>query len=98
RRPGASFGSRPGGNMERVTGIGGVFFRARDHRALLEWYREHLGVESEPNGEAVVFSWVRTEGPDRPGSTTWAIFPSDTTYFGRRDSQSMINYRVARLE
>jgi predicted enzyme related to lactoylglutathione lyase len=84
--------------MERVTGIGGVFFKARDPRALLAWYRELLGVESEPNGGAVVFSWKRTEGPDRPGSTTWAIFPSDTTYFGLRDSQAMINYRVARLD
>jgi predicted enzyme related to lactoylglutathione lyase len=84
--------------MERVTGIGGVFFKARDPRALLEWYRGHLGVEPEPNGEAVVFSWSRTEGPDRPGSTTWAIFPSDTAYFGDRRSQAMINYRVVRLD
>ena len=84
--------------MERVTGIGGVFFKARDPRALLEWYRRHLGVEPEPDGEAVVFSWSRTEAPDRPGSTTWAIFPSDTAYFGDRRSRAMINYRVARLD
>jgi predicted enzyme related to lactoylglutathione lyase len=84
--------------MERVTGIGGVFFRARDPLALLEWYRKHLGVEPEPGGEAVVFPWERTEGPDRPGSTTWAIFPADTAYFGDRRAQSMINYRVARLD
>jgi predicted enzyme related to lactoylglutathione lyase len=84
--------------LERVTGIGGVFFRARDPRALLEWYRQHLGVEPEPDGEAVVFNWGRTEGSDRPGSTTWAIFPSDTEYVGDRRSQSMINYRVARLD
>jgi predicted enzyme related to lactoylglutathione lyase len=84
--------------MERVTGIGGVFFRARDPQALLAWYRQRLGVQPEPGGEAVVFSWERTEGPDRPGSTTWAIFPADTAYFGDRGSQSMINYRVARLD
>jgi predicted enzyme related to lactoylglutathione lyase len=82
--------------VERVTGIGGVFLKARDPASLLGWYREHLGVEPEPGGEAVVFSWQRTEGPDRPGSTTWAIFPSDTDYFG--DAGSMINYRVARLD
>jgi predicted enzyme related to lactoylglutathione lyase len=84
--------------MERVTGIGGVFFKARDPLALLEWYRRNLGVEPEPDGEAVVFSWRQAETPDRPGSTTWAIFPSDTTYFGRSGSQHMINYRVARLD
>jgi predicted enzyme related to lactoylglutathione lyase len=84
--------------MERVTGIGGVFFKARDPRELLEWYRKHLGVQPEPGGEAAVFAWERTEGPDRPGSTTWAIFPADTAYFGDRRSQSMINYRVAKLD
>jgi predicted enzyme related to lactoylglutathione lyase len=83
--------------MERVTGIGGVFFKARDPRGLLEWYREHLGSQSEEGGDAVVFRWKETEGPDRPGSTTWAIFPWDTTYLGRAESHSMINYRVARL-
>jgi predicted enzyme related to lactoylglutathione lyase len=84
--------------MERITGIGGVFFKARDPQALLEWYREHLGVQPEVGGEAVVFRWDETEGPDRPGSTTWAIFPAETTYFGRAESRCMINYRVARLD
>ncbi len=84
--------------MERVTGIGGVFFKARDPRALLDWYVRHLGVEPETGGEAVVFSWKRTGGPDRPGSTTWAIFPAETAYFGAPESRSMINYRVARLD
>src|SRR6266496_3950953 len=53
--------------MERVTGIGGVFFKARDPRALLDWYVRHLGVEPETGGEGVVFSWKRTGGPDRVG-------------------------------
>jgi catechol 2,3-dioxygenase-like lactoylglutathione lyase family enzyme len=84
--------------MERVTGIGGVFVRARDPQRLPEWYRAHLGVEPEPDGDAVVFDWTRTEGPDRPGTTTWALFPSDTTYLGGAEARFMVNYRVADLD
>jgi predicted enzyme related to lactoylglutathione lyase len=84
--------------VERVTGIGGVFLRARDAPRLLEWYRAHLGVEPEPDGDAVVFDWTRTEGPDRPGTTTWALIPSESTYLGGTEARFMVNYRVADLD
>ena len=77
--------------MARVTGIGGVFFKARDPEALGEWYRKHLGVPVEEGGWAV-FHW---EGS---GATTWALFPADTEYFGPGDSSCMVNFRVADLD
>lgn len=76
--------------MERVTGIGGVFFRAADPAALQAWYAEHLGV---PEGEGwALFEW------QAPGATVWAPFPSDTTYFGPSGQASMVNYRVNDLD
>jgi predicted enzyme related to lactoylglutathione lyase len=77
--------------VEKVTGIGGVFLRARDADALRRWYAEHLGLEiSEWGGQ--VFDW--TPG----GSTTWAVFEADTGYFGRPQQAYMINFRVTDLE
>jgi predicted enzyme related to lactoylglutathione lyase len=78
--------------VERVTGVGGVFLKARDPAALAAWYRDHLGFELEAGSQAVaVFRWAE------PGTTTWAAFPADTQYFGRGDLPSMINYRVTNL-
>jgi predicted enzyme related to lactoylglutathione lyase len=77
--------------MERVTGIGGVFLRAKDAEALRAWYAEHLGIEiSEWGGQQ--FMW--TPG----GSTTWAVFAADTDYFGDRGQATMVNYRVPDLD
>lgn len=79
--------------MERVLGIGGVFFKARDPKALAEWYREHLGVP-------VVAE--QTYGPftsQQPGEqTVWSTFPSDTSYFGGGSASCMVNYRVSNLD
>jgi predicted enzyme related to lactoylglutathione lyase len=83
--------------MERVTGIGGVFFRAGDDRqGLLAWYRDHLGLDPAEWG-GMVFDWHRADEA-QGGSTTWAIFPPDTDYFGDRGSTYMINYRVEDLD
>ena len=82
--------------MARVTGIGGVFFKARDREALLAWYREHLGIESDEYGFA--FDWRDTGGPDRPGYTVWGPFKHDTTYFEPSTAPFMINFRVDDLD
>lgn len=79
------------GDMERVTGIGGVFQRsAGEGASLRQWYAEHLGIEATAWG-AKPFEW--TPG----GSTTWAAFDRDTDYFGRPDQAFMVNFRVADL-
>ena len=82
--------------MEKVTGIGGVFFKANNPAHLAAWYREHLGVPVE-DGHAD-FHWREADFPDRVGRTVWSLFPSDTDYFGPSSPSFMINYRVANLD
>jgi predicted enzyme related to lactoylglutathione lyase len=84
--------------MERVTGIGGVFFKARDPKALLEWYRSNLGIDPEQDFTGAVFRWGSEKDAGSVGSTVWALFPSDTTYFGAPAARGMINYRVDDLD
>ena len=77
--------------MQRVAGIGGVFFRARDPVALARWYTEHLGVDAY--SEESDATWWQEEGP-----TVWSPFPADTDYFGRPDQAWMVNFRVRDLD
>lgn len=72
--------------MARVTGIGGVFFRARDPAALAGWYQDALGITA---GES---PWAQEAGP-----TVFAPFPADSTYFAA-DRQVMLNLRVDDLD
>lgn len=76
--------------MERVTGIGGVFFRAREPKALARWYADNLGIDSGLEGETI---WQQEGGP-----TVWAPFAADTGYFGRPEQQTMVNFRVRDLD
>ena len=73
------FRKHPQGN---ITGIGGVFFRARNREHLAEWYHEVLGLPVSDSATAKL---------DR---TVWAAFDQDTTYFGPNRQEFMINYRV----
>lgn len=77
---------------ERVTGIGGLFFRARDPKALSQWYQDHLGVSITPQsiGDPV---WQQ-----QAGETVFAPFPEKTDYFGDATKQWMINFRVSDLD
>lgn len=76
--------------MERVTGIGGIFFKANDPVALATWYEKHLGVKVEATFGGAIFEWG-----DADGSTVWAPFKADTTYLGAKTF--MVNYRVRDL-
>ena len=82
--------------MNRVTGIGGIFFKARDPVALRGWYRKHLGIEVQDWGGAA-FAWTDEAGNPTAGSTIWSISSSDGDYFAPSRSSFMINYRVADL-
>ena len=84
--------------MERVTGIGGVFFKARDPDALKTWYRDHLGLELEDDHAISVFRWYRRERSDVGGSTTWALFDEGSAYLGPAPARFMVNYRVQSLD
>jgi catechol 2,3-dioxygenase-like lactoylglutathione lyase family enzyme len=78
--------------MTRVTGIGGIFIKARDPETLREWYRVHLGIAVEAWGGAT-FRWDQPEG-----ATVWSIFPSTSRYFDPSIAPFMVNYRVANLD
>lgn len=79
--------------MKRVTGFGGIFFKARDPKALAAWYREHLGLNVDDWGGAV-FQWA----DDSPtGTTVWSPFKHDTEYFAPGTASFMMNFRVADL-
>jgi len=82
--------------MKRVTGFGGIFFKAKDPKALYEWYRVHLGIESSPDGAGAM--WRDADHPEIPGCTIWAVFPQDTKYLGSPDRNFMINFRVDNLD
>jgi catechol 2,3-dioxygenase-like lactoylglutathione lyase family enzyme len=87
------------GARVRVTGIGGVFFKARDPVALAAWYREHLGVPVAPDGTHALFA-ADPDGDDAgtPAVTVWSTFPADTAYFGAGPAGWMLNYRVPDLD
>ena len=79
--------------MARVTGIGGVFFKARsDSKALLSWYQECLGLELEDFGGAVL-KWEEDLAEDK-GLTVWHVAETQSDWFSPSDSAFMINYRV----
>jgi catechol 2,3-dioxygenase-like lactoylglutathione lyase family enzyme len=84
--------------MKRVTGIGGVFFKAKDPKALGAWYAEHLGLEPGAEGAPVLFGWREKDQPEQEGVTVWSLFKDDTTYFEPSRSPFMINYRVEDLD
>ena len=80
--------------MQRVTGIGGIFFKASDPEALGAWYRDHLGLDVSDWGGAI-FNWG---GPgSEKGMTIWSAFKRDSTYLGPETASFMINFRVADL-
>jgi len=82
---------------ERVTGIGGVFFKARDPKALGAWYREKLGVAMK-GGAFAVFQWRERDDSARVGATAWSLFRSDSKYFAPSEASFMVDYRVRDLD
>jgi predicted enzyme related to lactoylglutathione lyase len=78
--------------MERVVGVGGIFFKAKDPAKLKAWYREYLGLPTDAHGETT----FATQGDPGP-CLVWSPFPADTTYFEPSKSAFMINFRVKDL-
>jgi catechol 2,3-dioxygenase-like lactoylglutathione lyase family enzyme len=83
---------------ERVSGIGGVFFKAKDPKTLSAWYRETLGIALQEGGTFALFQWREQEDATRAGTTVWSLFPSDTKYFAPGGAAFMVNYRVRNLD
>ena len=83
--------------MNRVTGIGGIFFKAKDPALLQDWYRRHLGIPVEAWG-GTSFRWSGPQNPSGVGTTVWSIFKDESTYFAPSHAPFMINYRVEDLD
>jgi predicted enzyme related to lactoylglutathione lyase len=88
----AAHGTAEGQPMERVLGIGGFFFRAKDPKALALWYQDNFVVTLTPE------SYDGTPWRQEAGTTVFAPFKADTTYFGDMSRQWMINFRVKSLD
>jgi predicted enzyme related to lactoylglutathione lyase len=82
--------------MKRVTGIGGIFFKARDPVALRAWYRKHLGVDVLDWGGAA-FRWTDDDGKPVGGTTIWSVSEQGGDHFAPSTASFMVNYRVADL-
>jgi hypothetical protein len=80
----------------RVSGLGGVFFKARNPGKLAAWYARHLGVPVEKWGGAG-FPWRDDRQPRKKGHTVWSPFPANTGYLGPGKQALMVTYRVASL-
>jgi len=83
--------------MKRVTGIGGIFFKAKEPKKLYEWYEKHLGMKQECEGQGVMFRPGEKDS-QRESMTVWAIFPEKTEYFKDSGANFMLNYRVDDLD
>jgi predicted enzyme related to lactoylglutathione lyase len=82
-----------GASVKRVTGIGGIFFTARDAPALQRWYKRHLGIDVQEWGGAA-FRWADDQGQPVGGTTIWSVGPDDSGQFAPGTAPFMVNYRV----
>jgi predicted enzyme related to lactoylglutathione lyase len=78
--------------MAKALGVGGIFLKAQDPKALSTWYSIHLGLPSGEDGS------LAFDGPSSMGMTVFAHFPVTTAYFGDGPQQSMVNFRVDNLD
>lgn len=81
--------------MKRVTGIGGIFFKCKDPGKVREWYKKHLGLNTNKYG--TVFEWRQAADSSKKGFSQWSPFGEKTKYFEPSTREFMINYRVENL-
>ena len=82
--------------MRKVTGIGGIFFKCKDPNKMKEWYKAHLGLNTDQWGTN--FEWRQGADPAKKGFTQWSPFAETTKHFEPSTRDFMINYRVENLE
>jgi len=82
-------------SIKKVTGIGGIFFKSQDPDKMKEWYKKHLGMNTNRYG--AVFEWYQGADSTKKGFTTWSPFNDKTKYFEPSSKDFMINYRVENL-
>ena len=74
--------------MKKVTGIGGIFFKCKDPNKIKEWYKTHLGLDTNEYGAN--FEWRDAEDPTKKGSTAWSPFAATTKYLSKEAVQNLI--------
>ncbi|MBS1557002.1 MAG: VOC family protein [Bacteroidetes bacterium] len=79
--------------MKKVTGIGGIFFKCKDPNKMKDWYKTHLGLNTDQWGTN--FEWRQSEDAAKKGFTQWSPFGEKSTHF---EQPFMVNYRVENLE
>ncbi len=82
--------------MKKVTGIGGIFFKCKDPEKIKEWYKIHLGLNTDKYGTS--FESRQSDKPNLKEFLQWSPFPDSTEYFRPSEKEFMINYRVEDLE
>jgi predicted enzyme related to lactoylglutathione lyase len=82
----------------RVTGLGGIFFKAKNTKKIQAWYKKHLGLPIDPNWGGMAFNWREAKNPKKKGMTIWSVMEADTKYFGSGKQGHMVNYRVTNLK
>jgi predicted enzyme related to lactoylglutathione lyase len=88
--------STDGAKPKRVTGIGGIFFKCKDPKQMNEWYKTHLGLNTNKYG--TVFEWRQAGDSTKKGFTNWNPFSEKTKYFEPSTKDFMVNYRVENLK
>jgi len=89
---------------KRVTGLGGIFFKAKDPKALSDWYDKHLNVSPLPDSpwgeddDAPLFEWRDKDDPSQKRYTVFGVFPDDTDYFEPGNGAFMFNFLVDDLD
>lgn len=78
--------------MKRVTAIGGIFIKYEDPESIRNWYRDHLGLNTDKYGTS--FEWRKSDKPDEKGYNVWSTFARDTKYFEPSEKDFMLNFRV----
>jgi predicted enzyme related to lactoylglutathione lyase len=74
----------------RITGVGGIFFKSKDPKALMAWYRDVLGIKVEPWGGAVMVY----DAPKHPPAVIVNAFGAATDYMDPSKREFMINFAV----
>ena len=82
--------------MKKVLGIGGIFFKTKDPAKLREWYKMHLGFDT--NDYSATFDWKECAESSKNSATQWSPFEDNTKYFEPSNKEFMINYIVEDLE
>lgn len=78
----------------RITGLGGVFIKSKNPKALSAWYRDVLGIQLEPWGGAL----LRYDAPDHPPQLVWSPFPVNSDYFAPSTREVMLDFAVDDLD